>query len=147
MVNEREPPVDPDCIFCKIVAGQVPCHKLYNDEHVLSFLDVGPLSRGHALVIPKGHWVKLDQVPDEISATIGQLLPRLSAAVMRASGAEDWNVLQNNGRSAHQFVDHVHFHIIPKVDGAGLGISWPADQLDNEDAAELRDEITGQLTR
>src|SRR4249920_756945 len=77
---------DSNCIFCKIVAGQIPCHKVYEDEHVLAFLDIGPLSPGHTLVIPKQHWVKLDEVTEEAGAAIGRVLPRLSRAVKAATG-------------------------------------------------------------
>ena len=103
-----------DTIFGKILRGEIPCHKLYEDERVLAFLDVGPLSAGHALVIPKEAVSTLDQLSDESAAAIGRVLPRLARAIMRATGTEDYNVLQNNGSAAHQVVMHVHFHIIPK---------------------------------
>ncbi|MFG0247758.1 MAG: HIT family protein, partial [Phycisphaeraceae bacterium JB051] len=86
-------PTDPNCIFCKIVAGQIPCHKIYEDPNVLAFLDVNPLSPGHTLVIPKGHWVTLDQVPSQISAAIGKVLPVIAKAVCDATGTDDFNIL------------------------------------------------------
>jgi histidine triad (HIT) family protein len=138
-------PSDPGCIFCKIVAGQIPCHKLHEDEHVLAFLDVSPLSRGHCLIIPKGHYATLDQVPPEVAAACGRLMPRLSKAVMAATGATAWNVLQNNGKAAHQAVDHVHFHIIPKTAAAGLGITWPSGKLGTEEAKDLVGKISGKM--
>ncbi len=138
---------DSSCVFCKIVAGQIPCHKVAEGEHVLAFLDVGPLSTGHTLVIPKGHYVTLDEVPAAVAAAIGEWLPRLSGAVVRATGVKEWNVLQNNGRGAHQVVPHVHFHIIPKPDAArGLGVSWPAGKLDAASGAELARSIARALT-
>ena len=125
-----------DTIFGKILRGEIPCHRVYEDEHVLAFLDVNPLSRGHVLVIPKQAVATLDQLSDEAAAAIGRALPRLSRAVLAATGANAFNVLQNNGTLAHQVVMHVHFHIIPKYeDGSGLGIGWPAGKLDN--GAEL----------
>ncbi|MAE63562.1 MAG: diadenosine tetraphosphate hydrolase [Phycisphaeraceae bacterium] len=130
-------PVDPECIFCRIVSGTIPCHRLYEDEDVLGFLDVGPVSRGHALIIPKGHWATLDQVPADVAAAAMRVAPRLSRAIMNATGAEAWNVLQNNGKLAHQAVDHVHFHIIPRTSDAGLEIGWPSGSLGDEDAAAL----------
>lgn len=138
-------PTDPNCIFCKIVAGQIPCHRLYEDEQVLSFLDIGPLSRGHLLVIPKGHWVTLDTVPEETAAAIGRVLPKLARAALTATGATAWNVLQNNGKAAHQAVDHVHFHIIPKLDGKGLGIQWNSGKLESGDAPQLVAAIKARL--
>jgi len=127
-------PRNSDCIFCKIVAGQIPCYELYGDDEVLSFLDVGPVSRGHALVIPRGHWQTIDQVPDEVAAACMRVVPRLSRAIMRATGATAWNILQNNGQAAHQAVDHVHLHIIAKSDDAGLGIQWSPGELDDGEA-------------
>ncbi len=142
---EHEPPRDDECIFCRIAAGEVPCHKLYEDERVLSFLDVGPIARGHTLVIPKGHWATLDELPAETGAAIGRVLPSLSRAVTKAIGAEAWNVLQNNGRAAHQAVGHVHFHIIPKVEGGGLSFGWPAGKLEDGEAKRLVESVRDAL--
>ena len=124
-------------VFGKILAGEIPSHRVYEDEHVLAFLDVGPLSAGHTLVIPKECKAKLHELSDESAAAIGRVLPRLCRAVLRATGATDYNVLQNNGRRASQVVMHVHFHIIPKSEEAGLGILWPAGRLDDATAAQL----------
>ena len=135
-----------DTIFHKIVAGEIPCHKVYEDEHVLAFLDVFPLSRGHTLVIPKVHAETLDQLDEESAAAIGRVLPKISRAVLAATGAKDFNLLQNNGAAAHQAVFWVHFHIIPKFpDGSGLGINWPAGKLGDGEAKQLLDDIAGQL--
>ena len=118
-------------IFQKILNGEIPCHKVYEDEHVLAFLDIYPLSHGHTLVIPKEPAETLDQLSDESAAAIGRVLPRLCRAVCKATGTRHFNVLQNNGAPAHQAVGHVHFHIIPKEgDGSGLGIGWNAKSLD-----------------
>jgi histidine triad (HIT) family protein len=132
-------------VFSKILDGEIPCHKVYEDEHVLAFLDVGPLSRGHVLVIPRERKAFLHELSDEQSAAIGRVLPRLARAVMKATGTPDYNVLQNNGAAAHQAVFHVHFHIIPKPPGEGLGVSWPAKRLDGEDARALAAEIAAAL--
>lgn len=135
-----------DTIFGKIVRGEIPCHKLYEDERVLAFLDVSPLSTGHTLVIPKEPAATIDQLSDESAAAIGRVLPRLARAIMRATGSSDYNVLQNNGGAAHQVVMHVHFHIIPKPShDAGLGIGWPAGSLDPSEAAALAQRIVAAL--
>lgn len=121
-----------ETVFSKILRGEIPCHKVYEDAHVLAFLDVNPLSRGHTLVIPKEPAATLDQLSDEAAAAIGRVLPRLSRAVLAATGATAFNVLQNNGPSAHQAVFHVHFHIIPKhADGSGLGVGWQPRRLED----------------
>ncbi|MBX5461230.1 MAG: HIT family protein [Steroidobacteraceae bacterium] len=124
-------------IFGKILSGEIPCHKVYEDEKVLAFLDINPLSRGHTLVIPKEPAETLDQLSDESAAALGRVLPRICRAVMAVTGTREYNVLENNGPGAHQVVRHVHFHIIPKPDrDQGLGIGWPARQID-ADAADL----------
>lgn len=145
---------DPDCIFCKIVAGEIPCHKLYEDDLVLAFLDIGPLSQGHALIIPKGHYETIDQVPPDTAAAMGRILPGLSKAIMQATGATSWNLLQNNGSAAGQVVGHVHLHIIPRFAGSardhaatgkGLPFQWPASEIDHAKAGELAQQIQGLL--
>jgi len=135
-----------DTIFGKIVRGEVPCHKVYEDELVLAFLDVNPLSRGHVLVIPKEPAVTLDELSDDSAAALGRVMPRLCRALKRVTGIENYNVLQNNGSGAHQAVFHVHFHIIPKPDEkAGLGVGWPGGHLDHTDAAELASRLREAL--
>jgi histidine triad (HIT) family protein len=124
-------------IFDRILAGEVPSHCVYQDEQVYSFLDIRPLSRGHTLLIPRERKAFLHQLSDQSAAALGRVLPRLCRAVLRASGAEDYNVLQNNGAAAHQAVLHVHFHIIPRFGDAGLGIGWKPRVLEADDAQEL----------
>ena len=127
-----------ETIFSKILRGEIPCHKLYEDERVLAFLDIAPVATGHALVIPKEPAPTLDVLSDESAAAIGRVLPRLCRALMAATGVREFNVLQNNGRLAHQAVDHVHFHIIPKPSEAqGLGVGWPAGKLDQHAGQKL----------
>ncbi|RMG10388.1 MAG: HIT family protein [Deltaproteobacteria bacterium] len=133
-------------IFSKIIAGEIPCHKVYEDERVLAFLDINPLSRGHTLVIPKEEAAYLHELSEESAAALGRVLPRIARAVVKATGVEHYNVLQNNGAPAHQAVFHVHFHIIPKPDPEqGLGIGWPAQPLDHQDAEALAREIAAAL--
>lgn len=127
-----------ETLFTKIIRGDIPSHKVYEDEHVFAFLDIGPLSTGHTLVIPKEPVATLDQLSDESSAAIGRVLPRLCRAVMKVTGVKQYNVLQNNGPLAHQAVFHVHFHIIPKPDDeSGLGVGWPAQRLEPAAGGEL----------
>src|SRR5215210_357887 len=117
-------------IFTKIIAGEIPCFRIYEDDKVFAFLDINPLSRGHTLVIPKEPAETLDQLSEESAAALGRALPRISRAILRATAATAFNLLQNNGATAHQAVLHVHFHIIPKyADGSGLGLQWPAQSL------------------
>ncbi|KAG5931118.1 hypothetical protein E4U60_006465 [Claviceps pazoutovae] len=115
------------CTFCRIIEGEIPCLKLFESEKTLAFLDIGPLSRGHALVIPKYHGSKLSDIPDD---QLSEVLPTLKKLIY-ATGATNYNILQNNGTIAHQQVHHVHFHMIPKPnDSEGLGIIWPSQSGD-----------------
>lgn len=124
-------------VFDKILAGEIPCHRVHEDEHTFAFLDIQPLSPGHTLVIPKQARAFLHELDDEYAAAIGRVLPRLARAVLAATGADAYNILQNNGRAAHQAVFHVHFHIIPMIDGQGLGIGWRPGRLEPDAAAQL----------
>lgn len=132
-------------IFDRILEGEIPCHRVYEDDHVLAFLDIGPLSEGHTLVIPKERAAYLHELSEESAAALGRVLPRLCRAVVHATGAGAYNVLQNNGVSAHQAVMHVHFHIIPKTGSRGLGIGWQAGNLSDERAGELKAAIRSAL--
>ncbi len=133
-------------IFDKILDGEIPCHKVYEDDHVLAFLDVGPLAEGHTLVIPKERKAYLHELSDDSAAAIGRVLPRIARAVMEVTGTSQYNILQNNGPLAHQAVFHVHFHIIPKPDDpSGLGVRWPAGSLEAESGAALATRLRDAL--
>jgi histidine triad (HIT) family protein len=135
-----------ETIFSKIIRGEIPCHRVYEDDLVLSFLDISPLCEGHVLVIPKEPAATIDQLSDESSAAIGRVLPRLARAVIAATGIKELNILQNNGAGAHQAVFHVHFHIIPKhPDGKGLGVGWKALKLGTEEGKALAAKIAQHL--
>jgi histidine triad (HIT) family protein len=134
-----------DCIFCKIVAGKIPSLKIYENDHVLSFLDIGPLADGHTLVIPKKHYTFLHEMSDVELAEIAKALPRIAQAIMAATGTEAYNVLQNNGRTAGQLVDHVHFHIIPRVDADGLGYRWNPKKYPEGKDKKIQQAIIAEL--
>ncbi|CAK7228341.1 Adenosine 5'-monophosphoramidase [Sporothrix curviconia] len=130
------------CIFCKIIKGEIPCFKLLETEKTLAFLDINPLSRGHALVIPKFHGEKLLDIPDEHLVDILPIAKKLAKAV----GTDNYNILQNNGRLAHQEVDHVHFHMIPKPNQAeGLGVGWPQQKTDMDQLKALFEDIKSRI--
>ena len=134
-------------IFGKILAGEIPCHKVYEDEKVLAFLDINPLSTGHTLVIPKEPAETMDQLSDESAAALGRVLPRICRAVMAVTGVKQYNVLENNGAAAHQAIAHVHFHVIPKPNAVqGLGIGWPQQAFDHKTGAELAERLRQALT-
>jgi histidine triad (HIT) family protein len=131
-------------IFQKIINGEIPCHKVYENEHVIAFLDVAPLSKGHTLVIPKEQASFLHELSPESGAALGYALVKVSNAVVQATGTFQYNILQNNGVLANQAVFHVHFHIIPKpTEKDGLSIDWNPDEL--VDAKSLAQEIRNAL--
>ncbi|CAK7240884.1 MAG: Adenosine 5'-monophosphoramidase [Sporothrix thermara] len=130
------------CIFCKIIKGEIPCFKLVETEKTLAFLDINPLSRGHALVIPKFHGEKLLDIPDEHLTDILPIVKKVAKAV----GTDNYNILQNNGRLAHQEVDHVHFHMIPKPNEAeGLGVGWPQQKTDMDQLKALFEDLKSRI--
>ena len=131
-------------LFEKIIAGDIPCYKVYEDDFVFAFLDIAPLSKGHTLVIPKEAVAYLHELSEDAAKALGKALVKVSAAVLEATGATAYNILQNNGAEAHQVVDHVHFHIIPKFGDEGLAIEWvPNELVDGESlACDIADRIT-----
>jgi len=135
-----------DCVFCKIIAGQIPCLKIYENDHVLAFLDVGPVSDGHTLLVPKQHCTRIDQASDGVMIEIAKVLPAIAGGVRRAMDAEGYNVLCNNGHSAGQIVDHMHFHIIPRNPDDGVFNRWPSYQYPETKpegiAAKIRENIS-----
>ncbi len=139
------PTSDPSCIFCKIIAGTIPCAKVYEDDTVLAFLDIGPLVRGHTLVIPKDHVATVMTAPADLMAAIGQRLPKISQAVLAATGASSCHVLLNNGPQALQSVAHLHYHILPRIPGDSFRIPWNVGNLDKQDAANLAATIAKNL--
>ncbi len=109
-----------DCLFCKIASGEVPSSKVAEDESHLAFLDIGPLAPGHALLITKKHYERLESVPPEEIGGYAIFLQKCARAVVAATGADGYNILVNGGRAAGQLIPHVHFHIIPRFSGDPL---------------------------
>jgi len=115
---------DPDCIFCKIIAGEIPSEKVFENDHVLAFMDINPTSKGHTLVIPKDHSEDLVSTDVNMLLQVTAVLPKIAAAAVEAVAAEGFNVLQSNGPCAGQVVPHIHFHIVPRNDGDGIGLGF-----------------------
>ncbi|MBR9680488.1 MAG: HIT family protein [Candidatus Altiarchaeota archaeon] len=112
-----------DCIFCKIVTKDIPSKKIYENEGAYAFLDVSPLSDGHTLVIPKKHVVNAHEIDSNLWGYVSDALEFVTKKFYN-EGVKNYNILQNNGKLAHQAVMHVHFHIIPKTEKSGLDIMW-----------------------
>jgi len=130
-----------ESIFTRIIRGEIPCHKVFENEHVLAFLDIRPLAEGHTLVVPKHQVERLEDLPPDYAAEIARCLGMIARRILAATGAEGYNVLNNNGRVAGQEVPHVHFHIIPRRAGDGLGYRWNARSVPDEQLAALAERI------
>ena len=115
---------DPDCVFCKIVAGEIPSFKLFEDEATLAFMDINPANEGHALVIPKEHAPDLYAVSDEALARTSVTAKRVAAALARTLNPHGLNLVQSNGAAAGQSVMHFHVHVLPRVKDDGLAMNW-----------------------
>lgn len=113
-----------DCVFCRIVAGEIPCFKLHEDEATLAFMDINPANEGHALVIPKEHWANLFEVtPEALNATV-LVAQRIAAAVSEVLDPPGLNLLQCNGPAAAQSVQHFHLHVLPRQMDDALALNW-----------------------
>ncbi len=132
---------NPECVFCRIVAGDIPCYKIYEDRNLLCFLDVGPVVNGHTLVIPKPHVRNIFDMPPEVGAELGRRLPALARAVCAAVQAPACHILLNNGVEAMQSVQHAHYHIIPRMNGDGFFVPWNPGKLEPRVAQPLVQKI------
>ncbi len=124
---------DPNCIFCKIVQGDIPCQAVYRTDTVLAFLDLNPVHPGHTLVIPHAHHVNLLDLPAALGQDLLAALSRVAKGVLAATKADGINLMQNNMPAAGQVVMHAHFHLIPRFEGDGLHL-WPQRPYDSTDA-------------
>ena len=115
---------DPNCIFCKIVAGEIPSFKLYEDDETLAFMDINPVHDGHCLVIPKAHSATVFGIEPEDFAAAARTATKVAKAVKAAVPCDGFNLMQANGEGAGQSVGHVHLHIIPRRKAGGLLFNW-----------------------
>jgi len=137
--------VDADCIFCKIIAGEIPCARVYEDERILAFLDIGPIARGHTLVVPKGHFPTLLELPESEGEALLRALRLVAGAVMKETRASGFNCIQNNFAPAGQTVFHSHWHIIPRFDDDGLP-GWAGGRYaDSDEMRELALSISAHI--
>lgn len=134
--------LDSECIFCKIIREEIPCFKVYEDEHTLSFLDINPIAPGHALVIPKFHTPNIYEAPPEWLANTMTTVSRVARAVEASVSPGGINILQANGAGAAQSVFHIHFHVIPREADDGLTMNWDLVSGDMEAIATLAQTIS-----
>ena len=127
-----------DCIFCKIVAGEIPAAKVYEDQEVLAFLDITQVTKGHTLVIPKKHYRNLLEMDDQASARLFSVIPKIAAHLKQILAAEGLNVINNNEQAAGQTVFHTHIHLLPRYNAEdGLSIQFQTNDPDFPKLGEL----------
>ena len=136
-----------DSIFTRIIKGEIPCQRVFENEFVLAFLDITPLAEGHTLVIPKRQLERFEDLPAEDAAAVASVLGRIAQHVTQAVGVDAYNILLNNGKPAGQEVPHVHFHIIPRRAGDSLGYRWNAQPADHDELAKLAGRIRSALSQ
>jgi len=137
---------DPTCLFCKIIAGEIPSAKILETDTVFVFLDINPVNHGHLLLVPKSHHPSIAELSDEDAASTARLLPRLSRALVEATGAHGLNIIVNNGRAAGQTIPHGHWHLIPRFVDDAVNWPWPHSAYDGDELAEMQSRITHGLT-
>ena len=133
-----------DCVFCEIIRGTSPCWKVYEDERVISFLDIEPIGAGHTLVLPKKHYATLFEIPEEDLQACASACQKIGAAVLGAARASGLNFLQNNYRAAGQLVHHIHFHLIPRFPNDNLRL-WPGRHCPSRALTEMLARIKNEL--
>jgi len=136
---------DSDCIFCKIIAGEIPCISLWEDQETLAFMDINPANPGHALVIPKQHWQDVYTIPDEAIGSVAATARRIATAVRTALTPDGINLVQANGPGAAQSVFHFHMHVLPRYSGDELKLNWRLKLGDMDQLKPISERIKAVL--
>ena len=134
-----------DCIFCKLVAGQIPSTRVFEDEHTLAFMDLGHVNPGHVLVAVKKHAANLFELEEEQAASVARTCNRIAKAIQKAFQPEGLSVYQANGKPAGQTVFHYHVHLLPRYAGDGMELTWPVKNPPREKLEEYAAKIRGAL--
>jgi len=136
-----------DCIFCKIIAGEIPAVKVLDEELVIAFMDINPSSKGHMLVVPKNHAENIFEIPESDLATLTKAVKKCAGAVKDALRAEGVTILQLNGKASDQIVPHLHVHVIPRWENDGLSVStWEMKPGDMEEIQEIALKVKENIT-
>ena len=130
-----------DCIFCKIANGEIPSATLYEDEDFRVILDLGPASKGHALILPKAHAANIYEISDDMAAKAMILAKKMATKMTEALKCDGFNIVQNNGEPAGQTVFHFHTHLIPRYEGDQVGITWKPGTLTDEVKNEILEKL------
>ena len=130
-----------NCIFCKIIRGELNSWKVYEDEHTYAFFDINPMNEYHTLVIPKEHYTDIFDIPEETAAAVMRTIKKVTALYNEKLGVSNVQIINNNGKYAQQDVFHIHFHIVPRFEGDGQNVKWPSSKK------EIRERFDGLLER
>jgi histidine triad (HIT) family protein len=133
-----------DCLFCKIIKGEIPSAKIYENGKIFAFLDINPVNHGHALVIPKEHYSNLLDTPEDVLDEMIRAVKKLAPAIMRATGTDGFNLGVNNGQVAGQLILHTHFHIMPRREGDGFK-HWHGEPYQEGEREKLAEKIREEL--
>ena len=134
---------DANCIFCRIVGGEIPSKTLYEDDDFRVILDLGPATKGHALILPKEHYANLYELPEDTAGEAMKLAKKMAAKMTERLGCEGFNLVQNNGELAGQTVFHFHMHMIPRYQEDGQKIGWSPREVTQEELEEIKNMIAG----
>ena len=134
-----------ECIFCKIAGGEIPAATIYEDEEFRVILDLGPASKGHALIIPKAHYANLYEMPDELAGKAMILAKKIITKMTEVLQCDGYNIVQNNGEAAGQTVMHLHFHIIPRYNNDKVSIGWEPMKPSSDELAATAGLIKAKL--
>lgn len=134
-----------DCIFCKIAAGEIPSSTVYEDEYFRVILDLGPATKGHALILPKQHFADVTEISEEVAAKVLPLGAKIGQAMKKALGCTGFNLVQNNGISAGQTVFHFHMHVIPRYENGPEIVCWEPGSMDESERNEIAEKIKGAV--
>ena len=128
---------DSSCIFCKIAGGEIPSATIHEDEKFRVILDLGPASKGHALILPKEHFANIYELDEETAAAAFVLAKKMAGKMTEALGCDGFNIVQNNGTVAGQTVFHFHIHLIPRYEGDGVALGWKPGELTEEQKEDI----------
>ncbi len=134
-----------NCIFCKIASGEIPATTLYEDQDFRVILDLGPASKGHALILPKEHYANIYEIPEELAGKAMILAKKMANVLTRALKCDGFNIVQNNGEPAGQTVFHFHMHLIPRYEGDQVGLTWNPGNLTEEDKEEILSKVKAEF--
>ena len=136
-----------ECIFCRIASGKIPSAKIYEDKKAIAFLDIAPVNKGHALVVPKKHFSDISDIPEVDLKSVAAAAKKVAAALKKSLKPEGINILQSNGRAAGQVVMHFHMHLIPRYEGDAAGFRWPKHAYKEGEMEKYREKIAGAVKR